>query len=341
MFVNSDVKLKWINLWLISIYLLITLMIVVGGLTRLTDSGLSITKWELFKGVFPPLNDADWEDYFSQYKKIPEFIYLNNNITMSEFKVIFYWEYFHRLLGRFIGIVTFLPLLFFIYKFKDEKISLKKYFSIFFLVCLQGFVGWYMVESGLTERVDVSHYRLALHLLLAFIILSVTFWFILQLSNVKTFDKKIPNFVIVSLFFLLITQIIFGAFLAGLDGGLIYNTWPSMNGYFFPDDVALVNIYTREFLDTPSIIQFLHRKFAYLLCFVIIYFNYIYFKNNLPIKPILVFDIIVIFQIILGIVTLVSGAKIIYASLHQFGSIFVVSSLLYIAYKNTKLTNSF
>ncbi len=341
MFVNKDIKLKWINHWLISLFLLLILMIVVGGLTRLTDSGLSITQWELFKGILPPLNQDQWNNYFEKYKQIPEYIYLNSNITMKEFKVIFYWEFFHRLLGRFIGLLSFIPLLFFFYKFKNSNISLKKYLLIFILILFQGLIGWYMVESGLTNRVDVSHYRLALHLSVAFIILSLVFWFILELSDTKNFEFKLPNFLLIFLFCILFIQIIFGAFLAGLDGGLIYNTWPDMNGYFLPNDIHNFNLSIDEFLSTPSIIQFLHRLFAYLLLLVVIYFNYIYIKRKLPILPILIFDLSLFLQIVLGIITLITGAKIFYASLHQLGSIFVVSSFLYIAYRNTKLTYSF
>jgi len=341
MFVNRDVKLKLINHWLISIYFLLVLMIVVGGLTRLTDSGLSITKWELFKGILPPLNDNDWENYFSMYKEIPEFIYLNSNITLNEFKIIFYWEFFHRLLGRFIGIFSIIPLLYFFYKFKNSNISLKKYLSISILVLIQGIIGWFMVESGLTERVDVSHFRLATHLFAAFVILSLVFWFILELSDTKRFDYKIPSSLIFLLLFLIFVQIIFGAFLAGLDGGLIYNTWPDMNGFFFPDDISNLDYNFNELLATPSVVQFIHRILAYLLTIVIIYFNYIYIKKKLPLVPLIIFNISILIQVFLGVVTLLSGAKIFYASLHQIGSIFVVSSFLYIAYKNTKLTYSF
>ena len=341
MFVNRDVDYSLIKIWLICLYSLLITMVLVGGLTRLTDSGLSITKWELFSGILPPIGDKQWENYFLQYKKIPEFIYQNNNITIDEFKVIFYWEYFHRLLGRIIGVVALIPLVYFFIKFRKKNIYLKKYLLIFFLVCLQGFIGWYMVQSGLTERVDVSHYRLALHLFLAFVILSLSFWYILELSNLQSFKHKLPQFLIIFLFLLLLIQIIFGAFLAGLDGGLIYNTWPDMNGLFFPDDISIFNIVFNDIVSVPSLIQFVHRKIAYLIFILILYFNYTYFKNKLPFMPIMIFNLSVIFQIFLGIITLLSGAKIIYASLHQIGSIFVVSSFLYIAYRNSKLTNSF
>jgi len=316
-------------------------MIVVGGLTRLTDSGLSITKWELIKGILPPLNDQQWLNYFNEYKKIPEFTLVNSNITLAEFKIIFYWEYVHRLLGRLIGIVSIFPLLFFIYKYKNYNFNLKKFFLIPILISFQGLIGWYMVESGLVDRVDVSHFRLAAHLLLAFIILSLIYWFILDLNKIKTFENKISNTFLSTILCLLGLQILFGAFLAGMDGGLIYQTWPDMNGSFFPDDTNVYLMFTSDTLNNPSIVQFIHRTIAYVIIVLIIYLNYIYFKNNLPLVYIIVFDFFISLQIFLGIITLISGVPISYASLHQIGSIFVLISFLLIFYKNLKLTNSF
>ena len=336
MFVNSDIKTKAITYWLLTIYLLLIFMIAIGGLTRLTDSGLSITQWELFKGILPPINSNEWNIYFEKYKKIPEFIYLNSDISLNEFKFIFYWEYFHRLLGRIIGLVCIIPLIYFFFKFRNKNISMYKYTGIFFLVCLQGIVGWYMVESGLVDRVDVSHYRLATHLSLAFVILSLTLWYIFQNLQIKSFHNKISSSLVLSIFILIFLQIILGAFLAGLDGGLIYNTWPDMNGDFLPNDSNAKLIFSLEAFSTPSIVQFIHRNIAYILLILIFYFNLIYIKSRLPIKPLLIFDLAICFQIILGVVTLLSGAKIIYASLHQIGSILVVSSFLFILYKNFK-----
>jgi len=336
MFVNSVIERRPITLWLISIYILIIFMIVVGGLTRLTDSGLSITKWELFRGILPPLNLDEWDFYFSEYKKIPEFIFYNNNISLNEFKVIFYWEYFHRLLGRIIGLISILPLLYFFYKYRKTNISLTKYLIIFFLICGQGFLGWYMVKSGLVVRIDVSHYRLASHLSLAFVILSITFWYILENLSVKKFSSKLPNILLLIILIFIFLQITFGAFLAGLDGGMVYNTWPDMNGGFLPNDSNPSDFLSLKFLDTPSIVQFVHRNIAYLLMILILYFNVIYLKKRLPFIPLLIFNLTVLFQIILGIITLLSGAKIIYASLHQIGSIAVISSFLFIFFKNNK-----
>ena len=162
-------KNNFVLYWLLLITLLVALMIIVGGLTRLTDSGLSITKWDLFVGIIPPLSNSKWEEYFLLYKSIPEFKLINYSMTLEEFKVIFWWEYIHRLLGRLIGLIYLIPLLYFTFKKNINKRSLISFYFIFFLICFQGFLGWYMVTSGLIDRTDVSHYRLSLHLSLAII----------------------------------------------------------------------------------------------------------------------------------------------------------------------------
>ena len=335
MFVNSDIYIKYLKLWLISLFLLIILIIAVGGLTRLTDSGLSITAWELFTGILPPLNINDWNFYFTEYKKIPEYQNVNYGMTLSEFKVIFYWEYAHRLLARFVGLFTLIPLIFFSLKFKDTQYYSNKYYWIFFLVCLQGFIGWYMVSSGLIQNNDVSHYRLSIHLSLALFILCLVFWFILNIYKIKKFEFKFPNLFLLFILILIALQIILGAFLSGLDGGLIYNSWPDMNGSFFPNDVSYLDLLSAQLFNNVSIIQFLHRFTAYLLLFFIIILNYFFIKNKINIKNIIFFDIAILLQIFLGIVTLISGVEIKYASLHQLGSIFVLTSYLIILYKNS------
>jgi len=179
----------YLSSWLLLITLLVSLMIVVGGLTRLTDSGLSITKWELFSGFLPPLNHTDWENYFNSYKEIPEFKLQNYSITLNEFKIIFWWEWAHRFLGRLIGIFFLLPLIYFTIKLGFKNV--KKLYFIFFLICFQGFIGWYMVSSGLVDRVDVSHYRLALHLLIAFFILSLILWNYFKLKQIDLSHQKL------------------------------------------------------------------------------------------------------------------------------------------------------
>ena len=335
MFVNSDNYIKYLRLWLITLFLLVILMVAVGGLTRLTDSGLSITAWELFTGLLPPLNINEWNFYFSEYKKIPEYQNINYNMTLVEFKVIFYWEYAHRLLARFVGLFVLIPLIIFSLKFNDKKHYSNKYYWIFLLVCLQGFIGWYMVSSGLVENNDVSHFRLSIHLSLALFILCLIFWFILDIFKIEKFQKKISNLFLLFILKLIVLQIILGAFLSGLDGGLIYNSWPDMNGSFFPNDVSYSDLLSSQLFINVSIIQFLHRFTAYLLLFFIVILNYFFFKNKCNIKNIIIFDVAILLQVFLGIVTLISGVEIKYASLHQLGSIFVLISYLIILYKNS------
>jgi cytochrome c oxidase assembly protein subunit 15 len=335
MFVNSDNYIKYLKLWLVTLFLLIVMMVAVGGLTRLTDSGLSITAWELFTGIFPPLNINEWNNYFSEYKKIPEYNNINFAMTLSEFKIIFYWEYAHRLLARFVGLFSILPLIFFSLKFNKHKFYSNKYYLIFLLVCLQGFIGWYMVSSGLIENNDVSHFRLSLHLSLALFLLCLIFWYLLDISNIVKFKIKISNLLLFFILKLIILQIIIGSFLSGLDGALIYNSWPGMNGAFFPNDVDSKDYLSSQLFYNPSIIQFFHRLTAYALLFFIIILNYLFFKTRLNLKNILLFDFAILLQIFLGIITLLSGAEIKYASLHQLGSIFVLSSYLLILFKNS------
>ena len=335
MFVNSDNYIKYLKLWLITLFLLIILMVAVGGLTRLTDSGLSITAWELFSGILPPLSSLEWNNYFSEYKKIPEYQNINYAMTLAEFKVIFYWEYAHRLLARFVGLFTLIPLIIFNLKYKDRKFYSNKYYWIFSLICLQGFVGWYMVSSGLIENNDVSHFRLSIHLSLALFILSLIFWFILNIYKIEKFHKKISNLLLFFILKLIVLQIILGAFLSGLDGGLIYNSWPDMNGSFLPNDVKYEDVIDTQLLNNPSIIQFLHRFTAYVLLLFIIILNYTFIKNKYGVKSIIFFDVAILIQIFLGILTLISGVEIKYASLHQLGSILVLTSYILILYKNS------
>ena len=316
MFVNSDTYIKYLKLWLITLFLLIILMVAVGGLTRLTDSGLSITAWELFTGILPPLNINEWNLYFSEYKKIPEYQNINYGMSLNEFKVIFYWEYAHRLLARFVGLFTMLPLILFSLYFKNTQHYSNKYYGIFFLVCLQGFICWYMVSSGLIQNNVVSHFRLSIHLSLALFILCLIFWFILNVYKIKKFQFKLPYKLLLFILILIVLQIILGAFLSGLDGGLIYNSWPDMNGSFFPGDVSYLDLLSTQLFYNVSIIQFLHRFTAYLLLFFILILNYFFIKNKSNIKNVILFDLAILLQVFLGIVTLISGVEIKYCLLY-------------------------
>ena len=192
-----------------------------------------------------------------------------------------------------------------------------------------------MVKSGLVEKTDGIHYRLASHLSLSLIILALTFWFILENFNVVKFVNKIDNKFLTLFFILIVIQIIFGAFLAGLNGGLLFNSWPDMNGNFFPDDSLYQDLYNSNSINNPSFVQFYHRLIGYFLVIFLVILNYFYYHLTIEPKSIIIFNIAVIFQIILGILTLLTGVKIYYASLHQLGSVFVLTSFIYIYYKNT------
>ena len=321
-----------LKIWMIVLLLMIILIILVGGLTRLTDSGLSITTWELFIGLLPPLTTEKWSEYFTLYKAIPEFKEQNYNMTLNEFKVIFWWEWGHRQLGRLIGLTVLIPMIYF--TLKNGFWILKKYGIIFILVCLQGFIGWYMVSSGLVDRVDVSHYRLSIHLFTAFIILSIVFWKFLQLTNLQANQTSIRLYLIKFFILLIFLQLIIGAFVSGMDAGKIYNSWPMMGSNFFPDDSRYNEFLSLDVFNNPSIVQFLHRLLAYLIVI-----NYIYLliltykeKNKVLLKPVLIIGIILLFQVGLGILTILSGVKIVYASLHQINSIFIILSTLYFLY---------
>ena len=321
-----------LKIWMIVLLSLITLIILVGGLTRLTDSGLSITTWELFSGILPPFSNEKWLDYFNLYKSIPEYTDQNFNMTLNEFKVIFWWEWSHIQLGIIIGLSVLIPMIYF--SLKNGTWVIKKYGVIFLLVCIQGFIGWYMVSSGLVDRIDVSHYRLSLHLLIAFIILSIVFWKFLELTNIKINEISIKLKIIKFFLFLLFIQLIIGAFVSGMDAGKIYNTWPLMGSSYFPDDSKIKDFLDVTFLDDPSLVQFIHRNLAYLIVLVYLYLFFLIFnkENRVFRMPILIVGLSLIIQICLGVFTILSGVKIIYASLHQINSILIILSTLYLIY---------
>ena len=222
-------------------FILVFSIIVVGGLTRLTNSGLSITQWELFKGILPPLNSTTWNQYFDLYKKIPQYELLNPSMSLSEFKVIFYWEYFHRVIARFIGIFFIIPFLYFYLSKKINKNYLIICLFVSILIIIQGIVGWYMVKSGLVNDITVSHYRLSIHLFLAVIIIPSIFWLIKNVKDAtlkKFFNLSANNILYFTLIVLIFFQIVFGAFVSGLDAGTIYQTWPLMGQSYFPNDMC-------------------------------------------------------------------------------------------------------
>jgi len=325
-----------LSTWLIFMFWIVSVMIVVGGLTRLTDSGLSITKWQLFSGLLPPLNQNDWILYFDLYKEIPEFKLQNYDMNIQEFKIIFWWEWAHRFLGRLIGISFFIPLIYFSFKIKISKLI--NLYLIFFLICFQGFIGWYMVSSGLVDRIDVSHFRLSFHLLIAFIILSLIFWNYLKTKDEKVISNKINSIIPFSFLILVFAQIVIGAFVSGMDAGKIYNSWPFMGNSYFPDDNDFVNLFEISAFSDPSLVQFIHRNLAYLIGIFYLLIFYKIYRNKMYelYKSINILGFFIILQIILGIFTIIYGAQIFIASMHQISSIFLVSSCIYFYYINMK-----
>ena len=342
---NSKNNKVYLMYWLlISLFLLVSI-IIIGGLTRLTDSGLSITEWNLVTGFFPPMNVHDWENAFNLYKKIPEFKLVNSSMNLNEFKVIYWWEFMHRLLGRIVGLFFLLPLIYFTFKKMLTKKQIISFYSIFLLIFFQGFVGWYMVKSGLTERTDVSHYRLSLHLTIAFILFMLIFWNFLQLAYYKkkqVIEKTLPNIYLLVFLILIIFQISIGAFVSGMDAGQIYNSWPYMNDAFFPNDSTFKDFFSLSVFNTPSLIQFLHRMTAYLIFFYFLIVLYFVFKDKKLFylrKNVIWVFLSLILQIVLGIFTILNGAQIYIASMHQFGSIILIFTVTILIYKNSKFSS--
>ncbi len=327
--------------WLLLSFLLIFFMVIVGGLTRLTDSGLSITEWELFKGIFPPLKQSVWNEYFVAYKQTTQFQQINFNMSLEQFKVIFYWEYFHRVLGRVIGLFFLLPFLYFFILNKIDKKFFKPCLTVLFLILLQGFVGWYMVKSGLVNNVSVSHYRLSLHLSLALIIISIIFWLILNIkrNSFKSFFQITRDSLPVLLIILLIfSQIILGAFVSGLDAGKIYQTWPLMDQSYIPSDLEIKHTYDLFDFNNHSLVQFYHRNLAYVITLCISILGMLIFINKAKklYKPLFYVFLFISFQVFLGIFTLISGLNLYLASAHQICSVLLVFSSINLYYYHIK-----
>ncbi len=259
-----------VRAWLLLVALLVFAMIVVGGATRLTDSGLSITEWQPLLGAIPPLGEAHWLEAFEKYKQIPEYHLVNKGMSLDEFKFIYWWEWSHRFLGRFIGVAFALPLVVFAALGKLPRGLAPKLVGILALGALQGFFGWYMVKSGLVERIDVSHYRLALHLATAFLILALLVWTALdigarpaaiRLVTVKPGHRRIAW----ALVGLVMAQVVLGALVAGLKAGLTYNTWPLMDGRLVPNGLFTLEPWFVNFFENITTVQFDHRLVAYLV----------------------------------------------------------------------------
>ena len=322
-----------IILWLFAGCLLIFTMVIVGGITRLTGSGLSMVDWNLFMGAIPPLNYQEWIEAFDQYKQYPEYQERNYMFNLSDFKKIFFWEYLHRMLGRFIGLVFIIPYIYFIIRKRFTKKLFIQSTILLFMGSLQGFFGWWMVKSGLVDQPDVSHFRLATHLITAFLTFSYTFWILLSLifPEKKRFNKLLYKSSLI-LFFVVILQIIYGAFVAGLDAGQIYNTWPKMYDKWIAESVYAMTPIWKNFLYGLSGVQFVHRYLALIITLIILF---IYIKSKkielstIENNAINILAVIILLQILIGIFTLIYGVPIWLGIIHQLCAFLLLAATVF------------
>jgi cytochrome c oxidase assembly protein subunit 15 len=328
--------------WLLTGCLLIFIMVVVGGITRLTHSGLSISNYKLISGTIPPMNDIEWQEAFDLYKQYPEYQKLNTHFDLQDFKDIYFWEWLHRVIGRFIGLVFFLPFLYFLITKQLSKPTIKKSVILMCMGAFQGFLGWYMVKSGLVNNPDVSHYRLAAHLTTAFLTFAYTFWVALDLRfpNKNSINKSYRNLIRFGLA-ILILQIIYGAFVAGLDAGFIHNYWPMMNeGKFMHETVYIEQspLY-KNFIEGKSGVQFIHRTLAYI---VVGFILLIYVKakksqlNTYQLKGINSLLVIVCIQFLLGVLTILWQVPVWLGVTHQIGAFFLLTAMTFTLHRFTK-----
>ncbi|MCP5369707.1 MAG: COX15/CtaA family protein [Rickettsiaceae bacterium] len=337
---NSDnIKTnKIIAIWLAILCLSIISMISLGGYTRLTNSGLSITEWKPISGVIPPYNEQSWQEEFAKYQNSPEFLKINNDITMSEFKYIYIIEFAHRILGRIIAMILILPFIYFSCRNYFNSKELIIYLFAIMLLLAQGLMGWYMVKSGLINEPHVSHFRLSSHLLLACLLYITLIWqFFYQFPNRVVLKKteEISRCLKLMIFanILLLVQIIFGGLVAGLKAGLVYNEFPLMDGNFIPTELYNMQINWRVFYH-PVFVQFLHRITAYLILIVniISYIKIRKLKNPNLTQAGQIMLVVTILQAIIGILTLLYVVPLYLAMFHQIGAIILLSSTLWIYY---------
>ncbi|OLF78025.1 heme A synthase [Maricaulis sp. W15] len=332
---HSSTTSRAVSLWLLVVAALVCAMIIIGGTTRLTDSGLSITEWKPISGAIPPLSQADWEREFSLYQQTTEFQVQNSAMTLAEFEFIFWWEWGHRQLGRLIGLVYFVPFVFFWLRGHLSARLKPRLFGLFLLGGAQGAIGWWMVASGLSDRLDVSQYRLATHLGMAFIILGASIWLSLEARfGPPPLRRGRLAGVTTGLLALIFVQVLLGAFVAGLDAGRIYNTWPLMNGELIPSDYLGGMSFLPAIFESHAAVQMHHRWMAYLvaLC-VFAHAVLIWREPRVSLKPfMIILPALVIGQMALGIAALVSVVPLHLSLAHQAGAILLFSATVWAAW---------
>lgn len=333
---------KKVIYWLLTGCFLIFTMVVVGGITRLTNSGLSMSDYNLITDVIPPLTEKQWVEEFEFYQQFPEYQKLHYHFDLHDFKYIYFWEWLHRLLGRLLGIVFILPFFYFLLTKQLSRPTIKKSLILLFLGGFQGFLGWYMVKSGLVDRPSVSHYRLAMHLTTAFITFAYTFWVAMDLwyPVKKKVNKSMRNLIRVGMGVLLV-QIIWGAFVAGLWAGLIHNSWPMMaEGKLIHETVYTeLSPMWHNFVEGKSGVQFVHRYLAYVVVALVFYIWYRARKLELTLPQrnginLLVF--LVLAQFTLGVFTLLFQVPVTLGVLHQVTAFFLLATMTFVLNRFTK-----
>ncbi len=339
---------KTIRFWLLTGLVMLIGQVILGGITRLTGSGLSITSWDIITGVIPPMNKQEWLDMFELYKQTPQYHKINADFTLKDFKFIYFWEYFHRLWVRALGIIFLIPFVIFIVLKQIDVFLIKRLALVVVLTALTASAGWIMVMSGLVDRPWVNAYKLTLHFLLAVLTIGAMVKCIADVYLMENKPKKgHTRFVMILLLFTAV-QLVFAGLMAGMRAGLYYATWPSMNGSFIPDVLLDVNNWTLHnltnydrFAFAPALVQFVHRMLAYVILLLTVYF-YHKKRNQVhtsAIKWLTVSYLLVVFQVFLGIMTLLkiqTGIPLVYGTLHQLVGVLYVISLLFLYYSLRK-----
>lgn len=331
-------QISTVSRWLLLVCLLIIVMVAVGGATRLTESGLSIVEWKPVVGVIPPRGQDEWQAEFQKYQYSPQFRKVNRGMTLDQFKKIYFWEYLHRFAARLVGLVFLLPYLYFFLRGMIPQGVRLKLFGAFVLGGLQGVLGWYMVRSGLVDRPDVSHFRLAAHLMLAFLVLGYLYWIYLDLTespktavhdlDVRSFAGRLKIFVL-----LFIVQVIWGAFTAGLNAGFVYNTFPHMGEGWVPAAIFEQVPWWSGFLSGVAGVQFMHR----LLGWTVLFYAFVLYihcgrhvTDEFIRKGVVYLVLLVVLQFLLGVVTILTRVNIPMAILHQVNAAFVLMAIIYV-----------
>ena len=313
-----------VRLWLYAMAFLVFCMVIVGGATRLTDSGLSITEWRPLLGAIPPLNEADWLAAFEKYKLIPEYQIQNRGMALSDFKLIYWWEWAHRFLGRFTGLAFALPLIYFTITRRIERTLWPKLLALFVLGGAQGALGWYMVSSGLVDRVDVSQYRLAAHLTLAALIFAAIIWVAKGVGRKRRYPSSSGDWLASLLVALILLQIAAGGFVAGLDAGQGYATWPKMDGQWIPSGLWITSPGWKNIFENAMTVQFNHRVLAY----VVLLASIVHVWRSFTL-PAVYLACAVFAQACLGVLTLLLHVPLAAALVHQAGAMIVLAAAVW------------